>query len=90
MEKRRKNIKVEELTPKTCKYFVNGNCSYRCPNAALEGACNRWDLDPSDFGMEYIDCKDCYMNEDNCTCENDCYVMGNKDYCPKAKKGIKI
>lgn len=81
--------KVNNLSPKTCKGFVNGNCLYKCPNAQLESACDRWDLDPSDFGMEYIKCKDCYMNDENCTCE-DCYMMNDVKYCPKAKKGINI
>jgi len=65
-----------------CNNFINANCSFRCPNAALEAACDRWDLDPSDFGMERIDCKDCYMNDENCSCD-DCYVQFNHEYCPK-------
>lgn len=44
-----------------CSNFINANCSYNCPNAALEAACNRWDLDPGDFGIEYIECKECYL-----------------------------
>lgn len=64
--------------------FVNSHCSYDCPNAKLEYACDRWDLDPSDFGMEYIKCKECIYDDSNCTC-NDCYMQGNKDYCPKEK-----
>lgn len=86
---KRKRLNVEELTPRTCKGFVNGNCSMNCPNAKLESACDRWDLNPSDFGMEYIDCKECYMSAENCTCEEDCYVYGNKDYCPKASNNRK-
>lgn len=65
-----------------CQKFINANCSYRCPNAALEAACDRQDLDPGDFGMEYTDCKDCYMNDDNCTCD-DCYVQYDPEYCTK-------
>ena len=52
---------------------------------ALEAACARWDLDPSDFGMERTDCKDCYMNDDCCTCE-DCYMQYDPEYCPKKKE----
>lgn len=63
-----------------CDNFINANCSFNCPNAKLEEACNRWDLDPSDLGMEYTDCKYCHMNDDNCTCD-DCYVQYNPDYC---------
>lgn len=65
----------------------NGNCSFNCPNAALEGACDRWDLDPSDFGMEYTDCEECQYWDDNCTCE-DCYVQFDPEYCPKRKETI--
>lgn len=65
-----------------CDKFVNAHCSYHCPNAQLEGACDRWDLDPSDFGLEYINCKDCYYSDDVCNC-NDCFMQGNKEYCPK-------
>lgn len=68
-----------------CENFINGNCSYNCPNAALEAACDRWDLDPSDFGMERIKCKDCYLNDDCCTCD-DCFVQFDPEYCPKPKK----
>lgn len=62
---------------------TNGKCS-NFINAALEAACDRWDLDPSDFGMERIDCEDCYMNDDDCTCD-DCYVQYNPEYCTKKK-----
>lgn len=65
-----------------CIMFVNGNCSFDCPNARLEAACDRWDLDSSDFGVEYIECSDCRYFDDLCSCY-DCYMMGNKDYCPK-------
>ena len=68
-----------------CDMFINAHCSYDCPNAALEAACARWDLDPSDFGMERTDCKDCYMNDDCCTCE-DCYMQYDPEYCPKKKE----
>lgn len=59
-----------EPTNGKCGNFINANCSYNCPNAALEAACDRWDLDPSDFGMERISCKECMYWEDNCTCED--------------------
>lgn len=65
-----------------CEHFVNAQCSYHCPNASLESACDRWDLDPSDFGMEYIKCKECMYFDDDCSCD-DCYMMGKKEYCPK-------
>lgn len=71
-----------KITNGKCEKFVNGNCSCFCPNADLQGACDRWDLDPSDFGMEYIECKDCVYADDVCTCD-DCYMMGEKNYCPK-------
>lgn len=84
MTKKRRQAKLRKTTNGKCEDFVNAHCSYDCPNANLEYACDRWDLDPSDFGMEYIKCKDCYYYDDNCTC-NDCYMENNKDYCPKAK-----
>lgn len=68
-----------------CDYFVNANCSYNCPNAKLEYACDKWDLDPSDFGLEHITCKECHYNDNNCNCD-DCYMKGNKDYCEKEKE----
>lgn len=71
-----------KITKGKCEKFVNANCSYRCPNAQLESACDRWDLDPSDFGMEYINCRECHLFDDLCTCK-DCYMEGNKEYCPK-------
>lgn len=75
----------KEITNGKCENFVNDNCGYNCPNAALEAACDRWDLDPSDFGMEYIDCEECMYWDDNCTCD-DCFVQFNPEYCPKPKK----
>ena len=67
-----------------CEGFVNGHCSYHCPNAELEGACDRWDLEPSDFGMEYITCNECTYNDDNCTCD-DCYMQYEESYCIKKR-----
>lgn len=82
--------KSRSTTKGKCSNFVNANCSYNCPNAALELACDRWDLDPTDFGMERITCKECNYNDDNCDCE-DCYVNGVDGYCKKAKrKGKKL
>lgn len=74
--------KSNKPTNGKCKYFCNANCSYNCPNAQLEGACNYWDLDASDFGMEYIDCHECQYNDDDCSCD-DCYLKGDKEYCSK-------
>lgn len=65
-----------------CKKFVNANCSYNCPNAYLEKACDKWDLDPIDLGMDYIKCKECIYYDKYCKCD-DCYMMGDKEYCPK-------
>lgn len=77
----------KEPTNGKCSNFINDNCSFNCPNAALEQACDRWDLDPSDFGMEYTDCEECQYWDDNCTCE-DCYVQFDPEYCPKRKETI--
>lgn len=84
MSKRWKHTRSRKPTNGKCESFVNGHCSYHCPNADLELRCQTWDLDPSDFGMEYIKCRECNYYDDNCTC-NDCYMKNNKDYCPKAK-----
>lgn len=84
MSKKWRNIRSRKPTNGKCEMFVNGNCSYDCPNAKLEAACDKWDLEPSDFGMEYTECKDCMYNDDNCDCD-DCYMKGNKDYCPKER-----
>lgn len=75
----------ETPTNGKCGNFINGNCSFNCPNAALEAACDRWDLDPSDFGVERIDCKECQYWDDNCTCE-DCFVQFDPEHCPNPKK----
>lgn len=68
-----------------CKNFCNVHCSFDCPNAALERACDRFDLDFSDFGMERIDCDDCQYSDDNFTCD-DCYFMNVPEYCFKVQK----
>lgn len=81
----KKALKKKTPTNGKCEYFCNAHCSYHCPNASLEGACDYWDLDPSDFGMEYISCRECLYNDKFCSCD-DCYFMGNKEYCPKCKK----
>ena len=84
MSKKYKYKSSRKVTNGKCDRFVNGHCSYDCPNASLEGACDRWDLEPSDFGMEYIKCKDCSYWDDNCSCD-DCFMQCNKDYCPKER-----
>lgn len=76
-----------KITNGKCYKFVNAHCSYDCPNAQLESACDRWDLDPSDFGMEYIKCNDCFHNDECCSC-NDCYMQGNTAYCPKLNNEV--
>lgn len=79
---------MKKPTNGKCKNFINANCSFNCPNASLDYACDRYDLDPSDFGMERISCKNCYLNDDNCTCD-DCFVQFKKEYCSKKKENIK-
>lgn len=86
MSKKWKQTRSCKPTNGKCENFVNGHCSYHCPNANLEYKCQTWDLDPSDFGMEYIKCRECNYYDDNCTCD-DCYMEGNKGYCPKERKG---
>lgn len=71
---------MNEPTNGKCSGFVNANCCFDCPNAKLEAACDYWDLDPSDFGMRKISCKECQYNDDNCSCE-DCYLKGKPEYC---------
>lgn len=80
-----KEQRIKAPTNGKCSNFINANCSFNCPNAALEAACDRWDLDPGDFGMERISCKDCYMDDDNCSCD-DCYVQFDQEYCTKKKE----
>ena len=79
-----KKTRSRKITNGKCEGFVNGHCSFHCPNADLEYRCQVWDLDPSDFGMEYIECNNCQYYDDECTCE-DCYMQNQIDYCPKAK-----
>lgn len=74
-----------KLTNGKCINFVNGNCSINCPNAKLKSACDYWDLDVSDFGMEIISCKECSYSDEYCSCD-DCCVNGVKGYCPKCNK----
>ena len=69
------NIKVIK-----CKNFVNANCSFNCPNAALEKYLEKYDIDYSDIGQERIKCKDCRYQDKYCTCEKDCYLYGS-EYC---------
>lgn len=82
--KKYKRTRTRKIKNGKCESFVNGHYSYHCPNADLEYKCDIWDLDPSDFGIEYIKCKDCMYYDDEYTCE-DYYMENNKDYCPKMK-----
>lgn len=64
---------------KKCERFVNANCSFNCPIAAIEEWENKYDLDAyRELGIERADCNDCQYNDKYCSCENDCYLYGTE------------
>lgn len=71
------------MTAKDCPKFCNGNCSYRCPNATIEAYDEKWGGPAAeDMGLEKVECKDCYLNEERC---DYCYFQ-NTEECPEYKE----
>ena len=62
-----------------CERFCNANCSFNCPNAAIERWEEIYDMDVQrELGIERTSCSECMYNDKYCTCE-DCYLIGTED-----------
>lgn len=64
-----------------CEHFCNGHCAYDCPNFAIDGFEDKYDLPCSEIGMSRIKCSECQYNGRNMTCK-DCYFF-NTPECPE-------
>lgn len=76
--KRGKNYKLH----KEC--FVNGHCTYDCPNFRCDEIENYYDIPCEDAGLCRIPCKECYLNSFEC---RDC-LFNKTEMCHK-NRGVR-
>ena len=63
-----------------CHRFVNANCSFNCPNAAIEAWEDKYDLDAGrELSINRTSCNECQYNDKYCTCEKDCYLYRTEE-----------